>query len=175
MKKQLRALFCYLLVNSCAEAVYSPPTHARTACCAGMGGGDEPTPPAPEVDVGAPACASIHDAVVKQDRRSVAWYLQRQADCVLQRDEDGRTPLLLAAAAGDASTCTLLVRRMVSYDADAINWADAGGLTPLHWALTQQRYDAAALLLRHGASSSAEDAMVGGSRSVAAEGMTTLR
>ena len=51
------------------------------------------------------------------------------------------------AAAGDASTCTLLVRRMATYDTDAINWADAGGLTPLHWALTQQRYDAAALPL----------------------------
>ena len=33
---------------------------------------------------------------------------------------------------------------MATYDADAINWADAGGLTPLHWALTQQRYEAAA-------------------------------
>ena len=54
-------------------------------------------------------------------------------------------------------TCQLLLRRMAAYDADAINWADAGGLTPLHWALTQQRYDAAALLLRSGASCSAED------------------
>jgi ankyrin repeat protein len=76
---------------------------------------------------------------------------------VVTRDEDQRTPLLLAAAAGDAPTCQLLLRRMATYDADAINWADAGGLTPLHWALTQQRYDAAALLLRHGASSTAED------------------
>jgi ankyrin repeat protein len=46
---------------------------------------------------------------------------------------------------------------MSTYDSDAINWADAGGLTPLHWALTQQRYDAAALLLRHGASAAVED------------------
>ena len=65
--------------------------------------------------------------------------MQRQPDCVVLRDDDDRTPLLLAAAAGDAPTCTLLVRRMAAYDPDAINWADAGGLTPLHWALTQQR------------------------------------
>ena len=56
-------------------------------------------PPPVESSV-APTCSSIHEAVVKQDRRSVAWYLQRQPDCVLSRDEDGRTPLLLAAAAG---------------------------------------------------------------------------
>lgn len=105
----------------------------------------------------APAWPSVHESVLRQDRRSVAWYLQRTPDCVMTRDEDQRTPLLLAAAAGDAPTCTLLLRRMGGYDADAINWPDAGGLTPLHWALTQQRYDASALLLRHGASSSAED------------------
>ena len=49
------------------------------------------------------------------------------------------------------------MRRMATYDQEAINWADAGGLTPLHWALTQQRYEAASLLLRHGASASAGD------------------
>ena len=105
----------------------------------------------------APTCSSIHESVLRQDRRSVAWYLQRQPECVIAQDEDSRTPLLLAAAAGDAPTCQLLLRRMAAYDADSINWADAGGLTPLHWALTQQRYDAAALLLRHGANCSAED------------------
>lgn len=102
-------------------------------------------------------CASVHDAVVKKDRRAVAWHLQRQPDCVMQRDEDGRTPLLLAAAAGDTTTCTLLVRRMSAHNAEAINWADAGGLTPLHWALTQQQHEAAAVLLRHAASTSVED------------------
>ncbi len=102
-------------------------------------------------------CACLHDAVVKQDRRAVAWYLQRQPNSVMARDEDGRTPLLLAAAAGDTATCTLLIRRMSTYNADAINWADAGGLTPLHWALTQQRHEAAALLLRHAASTSVAD------------------
>ena len=87
--------------------------------------------------------AGQYESVLRQDRRSVAWYLQRQPECVLDCDEDHRTPLLLAAAAGDAPTCQLLLRRMAAYDPDAINWPDAGGLTPLHWALTQQRYDAA--------------------------------
>ena len=105
---------------------------------------------AEEGEVDAPHCASIHEAVLRQDRRSVAWWLQKMPDCVVQRDEDDRTPLLLAAAAGDAPTCTLLMRRMAAYDPDSINWPDAGGLTPLHWALTQQRYDAAALLCRRG-------------------------
>ena len=113
----------------------------------------EPVAAVPE----APSCSSIHESVLRQDRRSVAWYLQRVPECVVSRDDDQRTPLLLAAASGDAPTCQLLLRRMAAHDPDAINWADAGGLTPLHWALTQQRYDAAALLLRHGASSTAED------------------
>ena len=110
-----------------------------------------------EVDGEEAPCASIHDAVVRQDRRSVAQLLQRQPDCVMARDEDDRTPLLLAAAAGDSSTCTLLVRRMGAYDADAINWPDSAGLTPLHWALTQQHYETAALLLRHAAATGIED------------------
>ena len=109
-------------------------------------------------DVGAPPpYQSLHEAIVRQDRRGVAWFLQRQADAVVHRDDDLRTPLLLAAAGGDCTTCTLLIRRMATYDADAINWPDAGGLTPLHWACTQQRVDAVALLLRHSASTTASD------------------
>ena len=100
---------------------------------------------------GPPPCQSLHEAVAKLDKRSVAWFLQRQGDSVMQRDDDMRTPLLLAAAAGDCTTCTLLIRRMAAYDADSINWPDASGLTPLHWACTQQRVDAVALLLHHAA------------------------
>ena len=87
----------------------------------------------------------------------VAWFLQRQPESVVHRDEDLRTPLLLAAAAGDCTTCTLLIRRMATYDAKAINWPDASGLTPLHWACTQQKVEAVAMLLRHSASTSAQD------------------
>ena len=100
---------------------------------------------------GPPPCQSLHEAVAAGNKRSVAWFLQRQGDSVMQRDDDMRTPLLLAAAAGDCTTCTLLIRRMAAYDADSINWPDASGLTPLHWACTQQRVDAVALLLHHAA------------------------
>ena len=100
---------------------------------------------------GPPPCQSLHEAVVALDKPAVAWFLQRQGDSVMQRDDDMRTPLLLAAAAGDCTTCTLLIRRMAAYDADSINWPDASGLTPLHWACTQQRVDAVALLLQHAA------------------------
>lgn len=106
---------------------------------------------------GPPPCQSLHEAVAKLDKRSVAWFLQRQGDSVMQRDEDMRTPLLLAAASGDCATCTLLIRRMAAYDANAINWPDASGLTPLHWACTQQRVDAVALLLQHAAAVTATD------------------
>ena len=71
------------------------------------------------------------------------------------RDDD--TASFLAAAAGDCTTCTLLIRRMATYDAKAINWPDASGLTPLHWACTQQKVEAVAMLLRHSASTSAQD------------------
>ena len=98
---------------------------------------------------------SIHEAVIRRDARAIAHFLQKQPDCVLQQDSDGRTPLLLAAAAGDATLCTLLIRRMAALNAEAINAADVGGLAPLHWACTQQRVDAVALLLRHSASTAA--------------------
>ena len=100
---------------------------------------------------GPPPCQSLHEAVVALDKPAVAWFLQRKGDSVMQHDDDMRTPLLLAAAAGDCTTCTLLIRRMAAYDADSINWPDASGLTPLHWACTQQRVDAVALLLQHAA------------------------
>ena len=100
---------------------------------------------------------SIHEAVALGDRRAVAAHLQRQPECVLHRDDEQRTPLLLAAAAGDCTTVTVLIRRMGHHDAGAINWPDLSGLTPLHWACTQQRYEVVELLLRHGASTEAED------------------
>ena len=100
---------------------------------------------------------SIHEAVILRDARAIAHFLQKQPDCVLQQDSDGRTPLLLAAAAGDATLCTLLIRRMAALNAEAINAADVGGLAPLHWACTQQKVEAVAMLLRHSASTSAQD------------------
>ena len=100
---------------------------------------------------------SIHEAVIRRDARAIAHFLQKQPDCVLQQDSDGRTPLLLAAAAGDATLCTLLIRRMAALNAEAINAADVGGLAPLHWACTQQRHEVVALLLRHGAATTTED------------------
>ena len=45
---------------------------------------------------------AVHDAVVRQDRRSVAWYLQREPKSVVMRDEDQRTPLLLAVVSRSA-------------------------------------------------------------------------
>ena len=119
---------------------------------------DDPTSvmeavPVPGFDI----CPSIHEAVTRQDRRSVAWHLQKQPDCVMHLDEDQRTPLLLAAAAGDCTTVVVLLRRMVALNPDALNWADAAGLTPLHWACTQQRFEVVDVLLRHGASAEVED------------------
>ena len=84
---------------------------------------------------------SIHDAVSHGDRRCVAQLLQRQPECILHLDEEHRTPLLLAAAVGDCTTVTVLIRRMAQHDADAINWPDSAGLTALHWACTQQRFE----------------------------------
>ena len=36
---------------------------------------------------------SIHEAVIRRDARAIAHFLQKQPDCVLQQDSDGRTPL----------------------------------------------------------------------------------
>ena len=93
------------------------------------------TDPASTVDMGTTTsesiCPTIHQAVSKQDRRSVAYHLQRQPECVMHLDEEHRTPLLLAAANGDCTTLVVLIRRMLTHNTDALNWADAAGLTPL--------------------------------------------
>lgn len=109
----------------------------------------------------APLWASVHEAVVAQDRRSVAQHLQFLPECVISLDEEHRTPLLLAAAAGDVSILSSLLRRAAPLIAPgggrAVDVADSSGLTPLHWACMHQRYNAVELLLQHGASINAED------------------
>ena len=101
------------------------------------------------------ASASIHEAVIRRDARAIAHFPEA-ARLVLQQDSDGRTPLLLAAAAGDA-TLHAADPPDGALNAEAINAADVGGLAPLHWACTQQHHEVVALLPRHGAATNTED------------------
>ena len=52
---------------------------------------------------------SIHEAVIRRDARAIAHFLQKQPDCVLQQDSDGRTPLLLAVEKSDFSSVRQLL------------------------------------------------------------------
>ncbi|XP_011299630.1 ankyrin repeat domain-containing protein 6 isoform X2 [Fopius arisanus] len=74
------------------------------------------------------------------------------------RDEHGRTPLFIAAAAGQNATCELLLLQGLD-----INAADSSGVTPLQKAAAEGHSEVVELLLKHGADISCQDNIHGDS------------
>ncbi|MGB2837507.1 MAG: ankyrin repeat domain-containing protein [Candidatus Sulfotelmatobacter sp.] len=123
----------------------------------------------------------IHDAVKNNDLAKVRSLIKDSPDLVFSKDEDGFTPLHLAAASGYKEMAELLLANKADVNARDnsqstplhqavaaggehtdllelliiykadVNAADTNGLTPLHYATLADNGKAVKLLLTHGA------------------------
>src|SRR6266568_779470 len=123
----------------------------------------------------------IHEAVKNKDVVKVKSLIKNSPDVVFSKDEDGFTPLHLAAANGYKDIAELLLASKADIEATDnsgstplhqavaasaehsdlvevliahkadLNAADANGLTPLHYATLADNGKVAKLLLIHGA------------------------
>ncbi|XP_043274602.1 ankyrin repeat domain-containing protein 6 isoform X2 [Venturia canescens] len=73
-------------------------------------------------------------------------------------DENGRSPLLLAAAAGHVETCEILIGHGID-----VNASDNTGVTPLQRAAAEGHLDVVELLLKHGSDVGRQDTVHGNS------------
>jgi len=89
--------------------------------------------------------SELIEAVEEGDVERVRGLLERGADPDA-RDEDGRTPLYIAAANGSVEVARLLLKHGADVNARAID-----GSTPLHLAVAFGHLDVAELLLERGA------------------------
>jgi ankyrin repeat protein len=99
-------------------------------------------------------CGEIHEAVTKNDGTKVRELIQNNPDLVFSKDEDGFTPLHLAAANGYKG----LVEFLLTTKAE-VNSKDNAGSTPLHQAAAAEGEHGALveLLLAHNADVDAAD------------------
>ena len=99
-------------------------------------------------------CGEIHGAVKKNDVAKVTEMVRINPGLVSSRDEDGFTPLALAAANGYEG----MVKFLLTTKAD-VNSRDNTGSTPLHQAamIGSQHSDIVEMLLIHGADVNAPD------------------
>lgn len=140
----------------------------------------------------------IHEAVKNNDLAKVRSLIKDNPDLVFSKDEDGFTPLHLAAANGYKEMAELLIanRRqregqhskysatsgsrsggdhadllevLVAHKAD-VNAADANGLTPLHYATLADNGKAVKRLLTHGARPNVKDKVDGNTPLIIATG-----
>jgi ankyrin repeat protein len=89
---------------------------------------------------------ALHAFAHHSDARGVAWLLANSA-LVDARNDDGRTPLHLAAERNDS---VRVVQLLLAYGAE-VNATDGAGSTPLRYALRNEKHRIAELLRRHGA------------------------
>jgi len=99
-------------------------------------------------------CGRIHEAVKNNESAKVRELIKNNPDLVFSKDEDGFTPLHLAAANGHKE----IVEFLLTTKAD-VNARDNAGSTPLHQAAAAegQHSDIVELLLKHGADVDAAD------------------
>jgi uncharacterized protein len=99
-------------------------------------------------------CGEIHEAVKHDNVAKVRDLIKNDPNLVFSKDEDGFTPLALAAANGYED----MVKLLLTTKADA-NSRDNTGSTPLHQAamIGSQHSDIVELLLTHGADVNAPD------------------
>lgn len=152
------------------------------------------------------ACSSvvfageIHEAVKENDSAKVKRLIKDQPDLVFSKDEDGFTPLHLAAANGSKELSEFLVENRSEVNARdnngstplhqavtaegqhndvaemllahkaVVNTSDKSGLTPLHYATLANNANAVKLLLSHGADANAKDSVEGNTPLIIAAG-----
>ena len=142
----------------------------------------------------------IHEAVKNNDLAKVRSLIQDSPDLVFSKDEDGFTPLHLAAANGYRDMAELLVTNKADPNAKDngqstplhqavaaggehldllellithqadVNAADINGLTPLHYATLADDGKAVKLLLTHGAHPDVRDNVDGNTPLIIATG-----
>lgn len=145
-------------------------------------------------------CGEIHEAVKNNDIAKVKELIKSSPDLVFSKDENGFTPLHLAAANGyrdmvefllttkaevnatDNAGSTPLHQAAVAEGNNAdlietllahganVNTVDKLGLTPLHYATLANNVDAVKSLLSHGANPNAKDYEAGDTPLVLAAG-----
>jgi ankyrin repeat protein len=136
-------------------------------------------------------CAPIHEAVKNDDVTKVREMIKSDPSLVFSKDEDGFTPLHLAAANGYKDMVDFLLAAKADVNAKDnagstplhqaaaaeiqhrdivevllahkadVNAADRQGLTPLHYATLANNLGLVGLLLNHGANANARDNKVG--------------
>jgi hypothetical protein len=79
-------------------------------------------------------CSPLHAAAWGGWGKIVKSLLSHKPSLVAERDNDGRTPLHLAAAKGDVTVCQLLMKK-----GSQLSETDSCGRTPLHWAILSQQ------------------------------------
>ncbi|XP_043517369.1 myotrophin-like, partial [Frieseomelitta varia] len=95
----------------------------------------------------------LREAAARGDVARVARLLDE--DIKPLPDENGRGPLLLAAAAGHVDVCETLLLRECD-----VNAADNTGVTPLQRAASEGHLEVVELLLKHGADVARQDNVV---------------
>ena len=83
----------------------------------------------------------------QEDRAKLEAVLETNPGLINLADEDGLTPLHLAALSGNLAALELFL----SSQAVSVDHLDTGGHSALHWAVVCQRVDCVKLLLLHGA------------------------
>jgi ankyrin repeat protein len=99
------------------------------------------TPPADTV-----SDTRIHDAATKGDFATVRAILEKQPEMVNARDNDGQTPLHIAAKNGRTEVARILLEKRAD-----VNAKDRLQGTALHWAVAFGQPDVAEVLLAKGA------------------------
>src|ERR1700686_2645453 len=91
-------------------------------------------------------CGEIHEAVKNNDSAKVSGLIKNNPDLVFSKDEDGFTPLHLAAANGYKGMVEFLLTNKAE-----VNSKDNAGSTPLHQAAAAegQHSDLVEVLLAH--------------------------
>jgi ankyrin repeat protein len=97
-------------------------------------------------------CGEIHDAAKNGDSAKVKLLLKGDPTLVSSKNENGATPLHLAASYGQKTVAELLLANHAPVDAK-----DKNGETPLHWAAHFGKEGVARLLLDSKADVNASD------------------
>ena len=90
-------------------------------------------------------CDEIHEAAKAGDLEKVRTLLRANPDLVFSKDDDGETPLTLAAYEGHKD----MVEFLLVHKAE-VNAEDIKGQTPLHQAAKYGHKDVVKLLRQHG-------------------------
>lgn len=94
----------------------------------------------------------VHRCVINNDIRSLKWILHDNSELIEKKNDDGKTPLILAAEFGYYEICQLLVHKGANIEERCHNKC-----TALMYASSRGNFDIAQYLLRNGAEVDSRD------------------